>query len=123
MSYSSLSPNMVADPFFIDLTQYQYQLYLWTAYYAYYAELTSCFVIACLPATRQLVGKKFWPVLKTRLSALSSTWPRSRSARSTRYIGSNGLRTISTPLEGSFQHLTSHLQAESPEQETVGYAL
>ncbi|KAF3760771.1 hypothetical protein M406DRAFT_334388 [Cryphonectria parasitica EP155] len=129
-----------------DTSDYTYQSLIWATYYAYYAELTSCFAIACLPAIRQLVGKKIWPVLKTGFSVLSSTWSRSRtrtgsssivlSARDTdpaaggsggKWLASSSssskrqTRTtiISSPLDGSFQHLTSHLQEKEEETEVA----
>lgn len=127
---------------FPDVSPSLNQLYNWVAYYAYYAELTSCFVIACLPAVRQLVDKKIWPVVKTGLSALSSrTWASgSRTAGGSssggtdkgkghgQSSGTGGTRTtISSPLEGSFRHLAGHRLAESQKNcvlvdEEEGYA-
>lgn len=98
-------------------------------FYAYYVELTACFVIACLPAARQLIGQKFWPGLKSRISTFSITaWTRStRSAGYKDELDPEGTKlvsvTISKPLDGSFKHLTSHLHPEEPKGGEVGFAL
>lgn len=103
---------------------------IWATYYAYYVELTSCFVIACLPASRHFIGKKLWPSVKSHLGSYSiSMWslnPRLSKSRSRVDFFALGAdtRIISSPLDGSFQHLTSHLRAEEPKEKQmhVGWA-
>lgn len=114
-----------------DLSDATYQHIIWATYDSYYIELTISFVVACLPATRQLIGQKVWPVLSSHISTRTfsiSAWTRSR--RSSRYGSKNdpeGTKlvsiTISAPVDGSFQHLTSHLHPKEPKDSQIGYAL
>lgn len=88
-----------------------YQRLIWSNYYAYYVELTTCFVIACLPASRQLLGQKVWPEVKSRLSTLSiSAWTSLRSgARNGGSSGSGG----PGPLAGSSSSSSSSSSSRS----------
>lgn len=93
------------------LSDAAHQHIIFATYYAYYVELTSCFVIACLPAIRQLVGTKIWPLLKTRvLSRVSSSWSlswswswsRSRTRGSRRSGNGNGTANSNGKDNGRF---------------------
>lgn len=51
---------------------YTKQSLAWATYYSYRAELVSCFIIACLPATKQLFESKIVPSVRRFTNAISS---------------------------------------------------
>lgn len=55
----------------------------WATYYAVYIELTCCFIIACLPAIRQLRDKKILPAIKGYTTLISSKYKSNRRSTST----------------------------------------
>lgn len=61
----------------------------WATYYAVYIELTCCFIIACLPAIRQLADKKVMPIIRDYAMLSSDKNNSTRGVNST--AGSPGL--------------------------------
>lgn len=55
----------------------------WATYYAVYIELTCCFIIACLPAIRQLRDKKILPAIKGYTTIISNKYKSTRESTST----------------------------------------
>ncbi|KAL2289818.1 hypothetical protein FJTKL_01129 [Diaporthe vaccinii] len=55
----------------------------WATYYAVYIELTCCFIIACLPAIRQLRDKEILPTIKGYTTIISNKYKSSRGSTST----------------------------------------
>lgn len=54
----------------------------WATYYAVYIELTCCFIIACLPAIRQLKDKKILPTIRGYTNIISNKYKNSRGGTS-----------------------------------------
>lgn len=74
-------------------------------YYAYYVELTCAFVIACLPACKQLLGTKIWPEIKARAGYAAKSKTQGSSGRRTKITTTS----ISSPRGGTFQSRRWHL--------------
>lgn len=55
----------------------------WATYYASYIELTCGFIIACLPAIRQLIDKKIFPTIRGYTTLTSTKRESTRGRNST----------------------------------------
>lgn len=94
-----------------ELDESQSQAVVWANYYSYYVELTCAFLIACLPACKQIFGTKIWPTIRTHVSSthqMTADW-RGSSGRRTKVTAAS----VSSPRQGSFQNLTRHLKGEA----------
>lgn len=65
----------------------------WATYYGVYIELTCCFVIACLPATRQLVDKKILPTIRNCTGNKGTRAGTDTAASSSKLVISKGQET------------------------------
>lgn len=98
----NLVPNLPSD-----LDEYTYQYIIWATVYSFEAEMTSCFVICCLPAVRQLVRERISPFVSSQKTALFSR------IRSKERVQEKTVSAQQSP-EGSWQ-VDSYLDTTGPE--------